>query len=649
MRYRKTEKGIGLSVATLLAVLCLFLSRPAFASAAESGVWTDKSGNQVASGVVSTLKTDAYYSEKLNPTHLSVTVSPRPETGRTELAFLRDGEKTPDAESGVRGLYFGFEQGKSSVVMNVFVVLRTGKKTCLEGYEIGDEVSLEVCAADGGSVIVKADGKRLIADFNDITNGVTSTSYSSVNATYVAVSCSGGASIGIESLTSDDAATNIGSEWLYADKAQSYETPVTLSSAARLTEGQATQKLTAVLSAEKTVSVTFTKSGAFRCDEGAQGFKITLDTASGKYVASAGYMKSKSETSLFRGYETGVTAGGEITVRLRARSDGGFLLELGGTRVLIAGKDPLRLFATEDFSDGQGKTFLAFESEGSVTVKSIEGKTYDDEPTGRDVFVVNESEIGNVADDWTEGVTVDENGVAYICGRSAMKRELSVDYVGFTMDITNLVNTSVADCCISFAVAASDAPENGDTDKSGANGIIFTIKNKDGLFCLAAYERYDHAIRTIIADTSLTDVNVYASLRFELVWYDYELRLFINDSEFVNEYGINPLASYYPKYYRNENKKTYLCFAQTLSVDEGSGLTPENSTRFCVYDVYNVLPEKYRTTEKSATADEIRDESLNAALTWGVAAGVVAAGTVAASVVYICVCRKSARRGKEEE
>ncbi len=644
--YRKTARRIGLCVATLIAALCLILPKTAFAENAE-GDWTDKSGSKVASGVVATLNTDARYSEKLNPAHLSVTVSPQPETGRTELAFLRDGNKTPDANGGVRGLYFGFEKNESETVMSVFVVLRNGVKTCLEGYAVGDRVAIEVCTSDGGAVIVKADGKRLIDNFVDIADGVTSTAYSAVNATYLAVACAEGSSIGIDSLASDGSTITVGNEWIYADKAEGYSCPVELSSTARLTQGQSAQKLTTVVSAEQPVTVTFTKNATFRSEDGAQGLKVTLDTSSGKYVASAGYVKSKSEISLFRGYETGVEAGNNITVRLRARLDGGFALELGASRVLIAGKDPLRLFATEDFADGLGKTFLAFESEGKIKVNVIEGKEFDDDPIGREVDAVNESEIGNTAAEWVGSVVVDENGVAYVTGKSALKRELSVDYVGFVMDITNLVSTSVADCNVSFAVAASDSPENGGTGETGANGIVFTIKNKDGVFYLAATERYDNKVKTIVADTPLTDVNVYASLRFELVWYDYELRLFVNDVEFVNEYGINPLASHYPKYYRNENRKTYLCFGQNLSVGSGSTLTPENSTRFCVYDIYNILPEKYRSATNSATENETPDKRLDAALLWGTAAGVVVVGVVTAIIVYVCVDRKRARGKKE--
>lgn len=119
-----------------------------------------------------------------------------------------------------------------------------------------------------------------------------------------------------------------------------------------------------------------------------------------------------------------------------------------------------------------GKTFLAFESEGGVKVTSIVGGEYDDEPIGREVDALNQSEIGNTAEEWS-GAHVDEKGVAYIAGKSALKRELAVDYVGFTMDITNLVSTSVADCSISFAVAASDAPENGGRARRGRTGWCF--------------------------------------------------------------------------------------------------------------------------------------------------------------------------------
>ncbi|MFQ9737630.1 MAG: hypothetical protein ACLR06_07800 [Christensenellaceae bacterium] len=162
-------------------------------------------------------------------------------------------------------------------------------------------------------------------------------------------------SIEIESLTAGGDTISVGDEWIFAGEAKAYTLPAELSAPARLTAGQYSQSLSAEFSAEKKVSVTFTKNGTFRREDGAQGLKVTLDPASGKYAASAEYLKSKSEIGLFQRYETDVTAGEAIEIRLRARLDGGFALELGGTRVLIAGKDPLRLFAAEDFSDGLGK------------------------------------------------------------------------------------------------------------------------------------------------------------------------------------------------------------------------------------------------------------------------------------------------------
>lgn len=648
MSYRKTAERTGLSAAAMIAALCLLLPGFAFTASAEEGAWTDKAGEQVASGLAATLDADAYYSEKLDPTRLQATISPRPGAGRAELAFLRDKKKTPNAEGGVRGLYFGFERNESTTEMSVSVVLRDGARKCLEGYAVGESVSLDVRTTEGGAVIVYADGRRLIDDFNDITDGVTVTAYSAASVTYAAVACENGGSIEIESLTAGGDTISVGDEWIFADEAKAYTLPAELSAPARLTAGQYSQSLSAEFSAEKKVSVTFTKSGTFRREDGAQGLKVTLDPASGKYAASAEYLKSKSEIGLFQRYETDVTAGEAIEIRLRARLDGGFALELGGTRVLIAGKDPLRLFAAEDFSDGLGKTFLAFESEGGVKVTSIVGGEYDDEPIGREVDALNQSEIGNTAEEWS-GAHVDEKGVAYIAGKSALKRELAVDYVGFTMDITNLVSTSVADCSISFSVAASDAPENGGTGAAGANGLVFSVKNKSGVFNLAAYERYGNEVKTIIGDTPLMDVNVYASLRFELVWYDYELRLFINDAEFVNEYGINPLASHYPKYYRNENKKTYLCFGQSLSADDKPLLTPENATRFCVYDIDNILPEKYRVSTNPATENETPEKGLNAAGLWIAAGSTTAAGIAAVTIVYICVRRRHARGKKEEK
>ncbi|MFQ9737629.1 MAG: hypothetical protein ACLR06_07795 [Christensenellaceae bacterium] len=41
-------------------------------------------------------------------------------------------------------------------------------------------------------MIVYADGRRLIDDFNDITDGVTVTAYSAASVTYAAVACENG-------------------------------------------------------------------------------------------------------------------------------------------------------------------------------------------------------------------------------------------------------------------------------------------------------------------------------------------------------------------------------------------------------------------------------------------------------------------------
>lgn len=642
MIYRKTAGIAGGVAGTLIAALCLLVPQTAFTASAEDGVWTDKTGQSVASKIEATLDTDAYYSEKLDPARLQATIRPRPGEGSVELAFLRDKKKTPGADNGVRGIYFGFERNESSVVMSVSVVLRGDVKTCLEYYEVGERVSLDVRTTEGGSVIVYADGRRLIDNFSDIADGVTVTAYSAANVTYAAVACNNGGSIGIETLTSGGETISLGDEWVFSDRAEEYALPAALPSSARLSAGQFSQNLSTEFSSAGKVSVVFTKNGTFGLEDGAQGLKVTLEPKFGKYAASAEYIKAKKSMMIFRGYATDVPFGETIGIRLRAKMDGGFVLEIGGERVSIAGKDPLRLFAQEDFSDGLGKTFIAFESESGINVTGIVGKEYDDAPIGREIDVANESEIGNTAEEW-EGAYVDEKGVAYITGKSALKRELAVNYVGFTMDITNLVSTSVADCNISFAVAASDSPENGGTGTAGANGLIFSVKNKNGAFNLAAYARYDNEVETILGDTPLTDVNIYASLRFELVWYDYELKLFINGVEFVNEYGINPLSSYYPKYYRNGNKKTYLCFGQRLSADDLPLLTPENATRFCVYDIENILPDKYRVEENEATENETPDNDFGRGL-WIAAGGTTIAGIAAVTIIYRYIQLKRNRK-----
>ena len=101
MSYRKTAERTGLSAAAMIAALCLLLPGFAFTASAEEGAWRDKAGEQVASGLAATLDADAYYSEKLDPTRLQATISPRPGAGRAELAFLRDKKKTPNAEGEV--------------------------------------------------------------------------------------------------------------------------------------------------------------------------------------------------------------------------------------------------------------------------------------------------------------------------------------------------------------------------------------------------------------------------------------------------------------------------------------------------------------------------------------------------------------------
>ena len=77
MSYRKTAERMGLSAAAMIAALCLLIPGSAFTASAEEGAWTDKAGEQVASGLAATLDTDAYYSEKLDPTRLQATISPR--------------------------------------------------------------------------------------------------------------------------------------------------------------------------------------------------------------------------------------------------------------------------------------------------------------------------------------------------------------------------------------------------------------------------------------------------------------------------------------------------------------------------------------------------------------------------------------------
>lgn len=137
-------------------------------------------------------------------------------------------------------------------------------------------------------------------------------------------------------------------------------------------------------------------------------------------------------------------------------------------------------------------------------------------------------------------------------------------------------------------------------------------------------------------------------LRFELVWYDYELRLFINDAEFVNEYGINPLASHYPKYYRNENKKTYLCFGQSLSADDKPLLTPETRRCFCVYDIDNILPEKYRvlTNPRDGKRNARKGIERGGAVDCG---GKYDGGGSAAVTVCLYLRSPQTCRGKKEE
>ena len=90
MSYRKTAERTGLSAEAKIAALCPLLPGFAFTASAEEGAWRDKAGEQVASGLAATLDADAYYSEKLDPTRLQSTISPRPGAGRAELAFLRD-------------------------------------------------------------------------------------------------------------------------------------------------------------------------------------------------------------------------------------------------------------------------------------------------------------------------------------------------------------------------------------------------------------------------------------------------------------------------------------------------------------------------------------------------------------------------------
>ncbi|MFQ9737632.1 MAG: hypothetical protein ACLR06_07810 [Christensenellaceae bacterium] len=80
-------------------------------------------------------------------------------------------------------------------------------------------------------------------------------------------------------------------------------------------------------------------------------------------------------------------------------------------------------------------------------------------------------------------------------------------------------------------------------------------------------------------------------------------------------------------------------------------LTPENATRFCVYDIDNILPEKYRVLTNPATENETPEKGLNAAGLWIAAGSTTAAGSAAVTIVYICVRRRHARgkRRKNEE
>lgn len=90
---------------------------------------------------------------------------------------------------------------------------------------MGESVSLDVRTTEGGAVIVYADGRRLIDDFNDITDGVTVTAYSAASVTYAAVACENGGSIEIESLTAGGDTISVGDEWIFAGEAKAYTLP----------------------------------------------------------------------------------------------------------------------------------------------------------------------------------------------------------------------------------------------------------------------------------------------------------------------------------------------------------------------------------------------------------------------------------------
>lgn len=595
----KTKRKSLFLIAAALAV-CLLAAfamlMPFSASAAdEETVWTDADGNTVLAQKEGELTADAKYSEKLTSAHVKFNVAPKIKEGAAVFALLRERNKLPDSNKNVRGLYFEFCLNGENTELNVKVVERASARLVLDGYKIGESVFIEICTVSGGALRLYLDGERIIADFDDVTAGFTSAAYSAANVTYAAVKIPQGSSIVLNSLTANGDSAEAKDEWIYRTSSRDFTLPSTLTESARLTAGQYPQRLEIQAAYSQDAVITFAKSSVFNMQNGAQGFKLNLTRKDGKYIAAMSFMRGKQETDLFSGYVTTVTAGERVSVTLREKLSGGFMLEIAGERVLISGKDPLGLFAAEDFSDGMGRTYIAFESDGETTVSDISGLMYDYEPIGREPTAVNTSEIGNRIQDWTDGVNVNNNGLAVISGACALKREMSVDYVGFTLDALNLVSVSAADCNISFAVSATGDAANAEITSTGANGIIVGIKNKSGIMNVAVYERYAGVLKTIIGDTALTGVNLYAPVKFEIVWYDYELKLVINGKEFVNEYGLNPLQEHYPKYYRNENKKTYLCFAQNLSA-EGTLLTPDNATRFAVYGIDNMLPAEYRLT-----------------------------------------------------
>ncbi len=545
------------------------------------------------------------------------------EAENVRIGFMRSANTTPSADDDVRGLIFIFYTESDSTFMDVKSVELRTTKTLLKGYALNDSTfSLSVVkVAKGYKMFV--DGERIIHNYKDVLDSVNTANFALLSKTNLAVNADGNATVTISNLSSDETADATESgEWFTKTEAVATDASgaITLDNmSASLSTGYNlayTKVEVAVQSTEGAVTSLSLATAPFAplfLDD-ARGMNKGLIVRfsrlnSGTYADIAFYNGNETEALCSEKY-LGETIDFVLELK-KKQSIVGFALLINGERMLKDGydilcdmeKELLGTFVTTELT----ATYLSFGVEnGSASVCSVSSLSYDPEPIANDKTIINSSEYGLRASDWSGNAVVDENGVMYSYAATNLNDALELEYVGFTLGFAYLADTTVNDCYVAFGLASQPADTSVLPEKNKTcNSIFFLLKKTSNTVYISGYSRYNGTLKNILPWQALGGVYAENEFQIEFVYYDYDLTLYINGESVKTSYGANPLEMYYSLYYENADYKTYLCFANyVFQNSEKPTLTAENCAKYRVYNIENELPEKYIASSLTANKSE---------------------------------------------